>query len=282
MKFWTRKAVGRALAALSLLLACAFAPTAAFADTVNCTQIVALPYTISVSGNYCLGGNLSTNTAGVQAILVNTDRVVIDCNNYEIAYTGAAANSAIRGVARNDVEIRNCHFRNFSFGINFPNPNRRMFVHDNKVGSASSTGIVVVGRENVVDRNEVSGVTGSIGIQVITSIDGSSVVRDNVVHSQLGAVPALVGIEVKGGGRNFLRNNVVRNVGQPTSTTAVAIRVGNEAALIPSPAVIMNGGLFAGNNANSKAVQNLEVTAKSVCEDVGLFGYGPTGNPGCL
>jgi hypothetical protein len=40
--------------------ALAFAPTPVRAETILCTRIVALPATITVSGSFCLSGNLST------------------------------------------------------------------------------------------------------------------------------------------------------------------------------------------------------------------------------
>lgn len=282
MKAWTRNAVARALAAFALLLSCAFAPTAAFADTTNCTQINALPYTISTPGTYCLGGPLSTNTTGVSAIQINTNNVTVDCNDQQITYTGGATTtSGIRANARTDIEIRNCRLVNFFRAINIMTANRRIWVHDNQITGARSAGIAVTGKENVVENNVVAEIPGNDGILMDVPLDSSALVRGNIVRTLNGAGTTLIGINITGEGRAILRDNVVRDVGIVGTNGATAIRTGAGPGLTPSPLVVFNGAVFSGVSANSKGVQALPGTAKSVCEDVGTFGYGATPNPGC-
>jgi hypothetical protein len=282
MKAGTRNAVARTFAVLALLLSCAFAPTAAFADTTACTVINALPYTITTPGIYCMGGPMSTSTGALAAIQVNASNVTIDCNNQELLYTGEGGTTAgIRANARTDLEIRNCRLVNFFRAINIMTANRRIWVHDNQISGARSAGIAVTGKENVVENNVVTESPGNDGILMDVPVDSSALVRNNVVRTLNGVGTTLVGINITGEGRAFLRDNVVRDIGTPTTNTATAIRTGAGPGLTPSPLVIWNGGLFAGVTANSKAVQALPGTAKSVCVGGGLFGYGPTANAGC-
>lgn len=272
----------RPMLAFALLLSATCAPASALADMTNCTTISALPATISVPGHYCLGTSLTTAASSGFAITVLANNVVLDCNENEITYTGIVGLTAIRGNARSDVEVRHCRLINFGRGFDFLSNSRRIWIHDNVVTGAKIAGISASGRDNEISSNLVTDTSGPNGIAVEAIAGSTALVSGNTVRTLNGTATALSGIRVFGAGRVILTNNVVRDVGIPTTTTSVAVKVDSDSALTPSPAVLVEGALFKGAGVRSYAVRALTGTASSVCENVELFGYGATPTPGCL
>jgi hypothetical protein len=68
------------------------------AETVNCTAITALPYTISTQGVYCLTGNLSTGMTSGSAITIATNNVVLDLNGFKIGGLAAGPDTNATGI----------------------------------------------------------------------------------------------------------------------------------------------------------------------------------------
>ncbi len=68
------------------------------------TEITSLPYTISSSGSYYLGGDLSSTGVG---ITVNADNVTIDLMGFTITGPGSGSDNGIYIGGRSNVEIRN-------------------------------------------------------------------------------------------------------------------------------------------------------------------------------
>ena len=66
--------------ALSLLLAAA----PVLAETVNCTAITSVPFTISSPGIYCLTQNLNQTDAETSAIQIDASNVVLDLNGWTL------------------------------------------------------------------------------------------------------------------------------------------------------------------------------------------------------
>ncbi len=92
----------------------------AFAETVNCTSITTLPYTISVQGVYCLTGDLVTGITSGAAITVATNNVTIDLNGYKVGGQAAGAGTDARGIVasnRSNVRIHNGVVRGFRYGV---------------------------------------------------------------------------------------------------------------------------------------------------------------------
>ena len=284
MKAGNGNSGARRLGAASLLLSCALAPAAAFADTTDCTSINSLPITITTPGAYCMAAGLSS-AASTPAIRINSHNVVLDCNDNEVSFNGASGGVGVQASGKNDTVIRNCRFLGFNTAIDVV-AGHRALVHDNHAVGSRAAGIRITGTDNEVSNNVVTGTTGPNAIRVDAWADSSALVRGNIVRQVAPASGTLAtGIRVTGAGRVLLRDNVVREVGTASTTVASAIVVGSDTALTPSPAVVMDGALFRGTGAHSYGVQSLPTTSKVVCEDASAFGYTPPANDafiGCL
>ena len=280
MKAVTRNAVARPLGAAALLLSCAFAPTAAFADTSACTQISSLPVTITTSGTYCVFGPLSTSEGTAPNIDIKASNVVLDCNENQLTFTGESGGVGLRITNRNDIVVKNCRFNGFNTGIDVIS-GHRVTVSNNTADASRSSGIRVTGTENHIAGNIVTNTSGANSIRVTAFADSSSFVVNNTVRTNTPTGGVATGIRVSGGGRVFLRDNVVREVGTASNSVGASIWVESDAVLVPSPAVVQDGANFKGSATNNYSVQSSPTTAKSVC-DVASIGYTGPATPGCL
>ena len=283
MKGIANRSPVRLLMGGSLLLAAGMAPGLAFADTTTCTQITSLPRSITTPGTYCLASTLTTAATSGTAIGINANNVVLDCNNNEvIATNGPGTTMGVAGTSRTDTVVRNCRFLNFNTGIDLVGA-KRVVIQGNHMNNSGSSGMRISGSEFQILDNTITSNPGSNGIRAIASADSSGLVRGNVVRSLHGSGTVLAGIRVTGSGRVFLRDNVVSEIGVPTTGDSFGIVVGSDAALIPSPAVVMNGANFKGEGVRNAGVAVVAGTSKVVCENVGSFGYTSVpANPGCL
>jgi hypothetical protein len=97
-----RQSLSLGLMAALTLLALALTVAPAGAETVNCTVINAVPFTIASSGIYCLNSHLNTNISSGSAITVNADNVVIDLNGHVLSNNGPGGGTQARGVFSNN------------------------------------------------------------------------------------------------------------------------------------------------------------------------------------
>ena len=83
------------------------------------TVINTVPYTISSSGNYVLGGNLAFSGASGVAISVITSNVTIDMNGYYLWCSTSSPTDAvgIQTASAANVTIKNGQFINFTIAI---------------------------------------------------------------------------------------------------------------------------------------------------------------------
>jgi hypothetical protein len=79
------------------------------------TKITSLPYTITNSGFYYIGKDLTSTTGN--GIIVNTDNVTIDLMGFSLIGPGEGTNFGIQMQEKQNVEIRNGTVRGFSYGI---------------------------------------------------------------------------------------------------------------------------------------------------------------------
>ncbi len=153
------------------LLALAFCPmllqgAAAWAQ-VTCTKtITALPYTITVGGNYCLASNLQTTLASGSAITINADGVVLDLAGFKLENTSTLTTITTNGVSvanRRDVTIRNGTIRSFYRGVQVTNGGRGVgsLVEDVLADSNRYAGIWVEGTAAVVRNSRAVNTTGT-------------------------------------------------------------------------------------------------------------------------
>lgn len=177
--------------ALPVLLATLLGSGGALAETVNCTQISALPATISASGVYCLKTDLTTAITSGAAITIAANVVTIDLNGFRLGggLAGPASQAVgIRAVDKRNITLKNGQVRGFLIGIDL----------QDTTGSASS-GHVVEGI--LADGNWQTG---------ISVAGASSVIRDNRVLNtgNPAANPKARGIAVRGPNLVVARNQI--------------------------------------------------------------------------
>ena len=86
------------------------------AETIDCTAITTVPYTINSSGIYCLTGNLGTSISSGNAITIAANNVTLDLNGWRLGGLSAGPTTEARGiyaVFRKNITIRNGTIRGF-------------------------------------------------------------------------------------------------------------------------------------------------------------------------
>src|SRR5262249_8965473 len=144
-------------------------PASSPAETVICTAITSLPYTISASGVYCLTGDLSTNLISGNAIEIDANNVILDLNGHKIGNLSAGPNTVAYGILadqRQNITIRNGTVRGFFHGIRlsdtFPYAvSQGHVVEDVRADQNTQMGILVSGRGGLIRRNQVVATGGS-------------------------------------------------------------------------------------------------------------------------
>jgi hypothetical protein len=142
----------------------------------NCAGFVdSLPAVLSKQGVWCLRHDLSTNITNGEAIIIGTNNVTLDCNDFKIGGLAAGPTSIAVGIyarGRQNAVVRHCGIRGFLIGINvyavdistvYPglratNLVRRNRVFDTGGIGAAAWGIRAVG--DIID-NVVDGVSGT-------------------------------------------------------------------------------------------------------------------------
>ena len=183
----------RLLLACALLVVSLLGSGRAGAETLTCTDITVLPYTITTAGNYCLNKNFNQAFTG-SAVTINTNQVVLDCNDHFINQTGGAAVNGIFHGNRTNVTIRNCGVFNFTRGITIVETgaglSRNNRVEHNDIRKARIAGIQVAGSANIVEGNRIS-----------DNLGGSNPYTYGILLSSYGAQ----------GVGNVVRNNLITN-----------------------------------------------------------------------
>jgi hypothetical protein len=188
-----RQSLSLGLMAALTLLALALTVAPAGAETVNCTVINAVPFTIASPGIYCLNSHLNTNISSGNAITVNADNVVIDLNGHVLSNNGPGGGTQARGVFSNnrrDVTVKNGTIRVFHTCVQLDETlpavdSRTHIVEDLKLENCRARGMWVIGQSSTVRRNVVRDTGGNRdevphwGINVIGQ---GSQVLDNLVH----------------------------------------------------------------------------------------------------
>ena len=245
------------LAALLVLGGLFFAPTSARAETFHTCAgfITSLPATISTQGVWCLKQDLTTAITSGGAIIIATNNVTIDCNDFKLGGLQAGNGSTASGIFANgyvNANIRHCNVRGFNIGVNLENGSGHL-VEDNRLDQNLYIGIYVDGDNNRVRRNAVydtgghSGYTDSYGINVTGDVIDNTV--SGVFAATLNTNPH--GIAITGSGSEARDNRVgglvVAGAGSAYGINAsgTGIRlVGNQiaaAALTPGYGILGNG-----------------------------------------
>jgi hypothetical protein len=208
-----------AIRSAGLILALSCLSVSARAQTTDCIEITAVPFTITAPGAYCLKTSLSTaNPSG--AILVQADDVVIDLNDRILDGTAAGLTSRALGIqsdSRNRLTVRNGTIRGFYRGLQI-------------TGGAQSEGHVVekvvfdrintlavwvegkgsIVRNNVVRSTKGSDSTGTRGMQIYLA-DFAQVVDNEVLDTVERAIGTAIGINVTDSLGVAIERNVISN-----------------------------------------------------------------------
>jgi hypothetical protein len=164
------------------------------AETLLCTPIVAVPTTITTSGNFCLVRNLTTTITFGPAIEIAASQVTLDFNGFRLDGLGAGAGTQANGVHaadRQNITIRNGTIRGFFDGIvlaeTSPGASQGHVVEDMRLDRNTVLGLTVMGRGHLVRRNHVVGTGGSTVLGLNASAFGINVlgVETRVVDNEV-------------------------------------------------------------------------------------------------
>ncbi|PYM96555.1 MAG: hypothetical protein DME04_01560 [Candidatus Rokuibacteriota bacterium] len=180
-----------------LLLGLAIGPWRAQAETVNCTPITAVPFTIPAAGTWCLAQDLNTTLASGNAITIAANNVVLDLNGHRLANVGAGPGTEASGVyafQRTDITVRNGTVRGFKFGIRLDDSSpyttsQAHVIEDLRADQNTWIGIWVAGRENIIRNSQVmttGGATASESAVGIVVFGSDTQVLDNDIIDTFG------------------------------------------------------------------------------------------------
>ncbi len=230
-----------AAAAMAALLSLAPAISPAKAETTLCTEITALPFTITAQGVYCLKQNLNVNlsAADTAAITINAGNVTIDFNGFRVNNQAPLSTNQADGVFalnRKHITLKNGFIRGFHRGIHIKTTGGSAghLVEAMKVADSSHSGITVGGEQSVIRDNRVLATGGgplstAIGIRVDYADEGS--ISGNIV-SGVSETSTNSGIHVNISKRVEVRDNIVRGVNDGINDYAIAVEFSNHVMII--------------------------------------------------
>jgi hypothetical protein len=171
------------------------------------TKIISVPYTISTSGFYYLGKNL-TYSGSSNAITITTSQVTLDLMGFSLTGPGSLAE---RGISINgdNVEVRNGSVIKFDNAIHAAGQSLRLAnlkvsncysgiylnsgfgsIVTNCQSVNNSYGISVNGSGVIIDKNIVRNNTSSGFSSLVSGIISNNVATSNGIGFRLGGIPA--------------------------------------------------------------------------------------------
>jgi len=230
--------IGFTLFSSVLLIASVF--TSAHAETINCTAIAQLPYTIKKPGIFCLKSNLSTSISAGTAITIKASNVVLDLNGFRLDGSGAGMGTTACGIKaekRQNVTVKNGIVRGFFVGIYFEDDSpyttsRANVIEEIRADKNTLVGIHIKGEGSVIRNNIVSGTGGSTDTSsdgaiggIGTQGAGARVLGNDVTDVDSVGAYAGYGIVVLDGGGCIVAGNRVSNITAATGeTSGIALR----------------------------------------------------------
>jgi hypothetical protein len=155
----------RLLALAAALAAAGASPAVRSAESTDgCTAYIdSLPAALGSPGTYCLRADEAFTPTSGTAIVINSDDVTIDCNDFKInGLAGGDATDAraigANGFFNNPV-IRRCVVRGFRYGTYLFTSDT--VVEDSRFDENTEVGIFLQGRRSRVRRNHVTNTGGS-------------------------------------------------------------------------------------------------------------------------
>ncbi len=178
---------------MAAFLSCVPALSPAHAETTLCTEITALPFTITAQGVYCLKKNLNVNLSAFDsaAITINAGNVTIDFNGFRVNNQAPLATNSTNGVFasdRSNITLKNGFIRGFATGIYLgevsPNGSSNHLVEGMKIADSGYVGIWVAGDKSVIRDNRILATGGGpdvIAFGIYLSNLDNGLVSDNIV-----------------------------------------------------------------------------------------------------
>ena len=209
---------------IGIVLYCALFLSPVQAETIDCTAITSLPYTINTQGVYCLTGNLSTSIASGNAITIDTNNVIIDMNGYKLGGLAAGDGTETNGIyafQRKNITIRNGVIRGFYRGVYLHaggaySTSQGHVVTDILADQNTHIGISVQGTGNTVRSNTVvdtGGSTVSFQANSIIVNGPSNDILDNKVSTTTGTgTSAAIGLNIASADYSIVMNNRVNEM----------------------------------------------------------------------
>lgn len=228
----SKKLTATALSVLIISTATLFLSMQARAETVNCTPITLVPYTINMSGVYCLKQDFVIALSSGSAIAIAANDVTLDFNGFTVD-GGGSVGDGVRADSKSNLTIRNGEIRGFSRGIFIYTPtsgytdSRAHIVEDMKLTDNLLAGINISAIGSIIRGNVVSNTGGSSAASPVAGIYAAgtgNVVSNNVVENTdgtLGAGYAGRGIWVSQTDGSVVRGNTVTNTKGTTGTYGI-------------------------------------------------------------
>ncbi len=224
-----------------IALATALMATAAKAETIECTVIDSIPFTITVQGIYCLKGHLATSLTSGNLIEIQTNNVTIDMNGFKLGGLAAGAGTLANGIYaldRRNITIRNGSIRGFFRGIFLQGDAASSSGHlleDLRLDGNRFTGAQVEGTGNIIRNNQVVNTgptdnrTDAIGLLIFSS--SGSVVEGNVISSVF-ETSASFGILVQLSSLIEVRNNTVLRTEDAMNNRGIVVESATDVTII--------------------------------------------------
>jgi hypothetical protein len=233
-----------------LVVSLALPAAAVSAETTNCAEIAAIPYTIIAPGVYCLKKNLQGSFGSGSAIEILAAYAVLDLNGFRVYNTAGPGNSAlgIHVADRESVVIRNGIVKGFSTGVFVEETaasgtSRGNIVEDMIVDRNYNIGVAVMGRANTVRRCQALAMGIISNTPSGINADGSAhVVADNTAGDFI--APGGYGVFVTGNDSMVVGNRVT-GVDHGMELSATTKYRDNIVTDSPTP---YSGGIDIGNN----------------------------------
>lgn len=209
-----------------------------FAETVNCTSITSLPYTINNPGIYCLKANRSISS-GSNAITINADNVTIDLNGF--ALTGINTSyKAIFADGKNNITIKNgivSGFGHESIVIvdTFQTGSKNAVIENLRLINGSNIRLDV--SNSVIRNNQLAGDGTRFGIYVSGGMMGNTLVVDNDIYN------TTLGIGASGLSVVFENNRIGNPSATGTGSLGIEAWTGN-AVLVNNRITNMDTGIL--------------------------------------
>ncbi len=254
--------------------------TAAHAETENCTEITALPFTITTQGIYCLKQNLNLSLATGNAITVNAGNVAIDFNGWRVN-NQAAVNTSVGVFAqdRKNISLRDGFIRGFHRGIyiaqTIAGSSEGHLVTGMKIAETNFVGIIMQGDKSVVSGNRILQVgpqTSATGIELSFCRDCNA--SDNVISNVTGNGTSAQGIFISSSSRVISTRNTIFSIDDATSASGIRLNFSSAVVLAENEMLNAAGVGHAG-------VLDVNASTNVSCLDNDLGGFGAAPLTGC-